>query len=161
MSRGIGAMQRRILPALAARQGGDRIRNTADYGFTLATGIHDMRQVCKEVARTHGGISHCSFVSESWSASFTRVLTSLARLGYIEVPPLVPVAADELGIATQLSDGLYLPNANHSQHRFVWHSMQFSSLYLLPCPWIARLVHPAGAWSTASGHRCRTSCRSS
>jgi hypothetical protein len=79
-------MQRRILAALAARPGGDRIRNTADYGFTLAAGIHDMRQMCKEVAQTHGGISHCSFVSESWSASFTRALTSLASQGYIEVP---------------------------------------------------------------------------
>jgi hypothetical protein len=104
-------MQRRILAALAARPGGDRILNTADYGFTLAAGIHDMRQMCKEVAQTHGGISHCSFVSESWSASFTRALTSLASQGYIEVPSLVPVTDDELGIATQLSDGLYLPDA--------------------------------------------------
>jgi hypothetical protein len=31
----------------------------------------------------------------------------------------VPVTDDELGIATQLSDGLYLLHANRSQHRFV------------------------------------------
>ena len=119
MSRGLGAMQRRILAALAARPGGDRICNSADYGFTLAAGIHDMRQVSQELARTHGGISHCGFVSGSWSASFTRALTSLVSQGYIEVLSLVPLADDELGIATQLSDGLYLPYANRSQHRFV------------------------------------------
>jgi hypothetical protein len=112
-------MQRRILTALAARPGGDTIRNHRDYSFTLAAGIHDMRQVSQELARTNGGISHCDFVSGSWSASFTRALTSLVSQGYIEVLSLVPLADDELGIATQLSDGLYLPNANRSQHRFV------------------------------------------
>jgi hypothetical protein len=57
---------------------------------------------------------------------------SLASQGYIEVPSLVPVTDDELGIATQLSDGLYLLHANRSQHRFA--RLRQNCLTLKPGP---------------------------
>jgi hypothetical protein len=121
MSRGLGTMQRRILDALRKRDGGDEVRQYRGigYGYILAPGVHDMRQVSYELAVANGGISHCQYRTSAWEASFARALTGLIAKGYVEAPSMVPVIHDELGKAHRLSDGLYLPFANRHQNRFV------------------------------------------
>jgi len=125
MSRGLGIMQRRILTALRTRGGGDRVSNSADYGFILAPGIHDMRKVSHELAVANGGISHCHYHTQTWEASFARALAGLIAKGYVEAPSLVrvfcekPEAYDESAKAVRTSDGLFLLDANRRQHRFV------------------------------------------
>jgi hypothetical protein len=86
MSRGLGLMQRRILDALCLRDGGDEVidGSTGDTRFELPPGVHDLRRVSKELARRHGGISHCDFVSATWEASFSRAVRSLRRRRLIE-----------------------------------------------------------------------------
>jgi hypothetical protein len=114
-------MQRRILEALRKRGGGDEVRQYSGigYGYILAPGIHDMRQVSHELAKANGGISHCHFHTQTWEASFARALASLIAKRYLEAPSLVRVVKDELGKAHRLSDGLYLIHANDRQNRFV------------------------------------------
>jgi hypothetical protein len=77
-------MQRLILAALDARPGGDEVVDMGGYTrFTLAPGVHDLREVSKQLAREHGGFSHADFISPTWEASFSRAVRHLRRRGAI------------------------------------------------------------------------------
>jgi len=124
MSSGLGAMQRRILDALAVRLGGDRVDENHIASFGLALGVHDLRQVSKAMARDHGGIYNGSFVTGKWQASFSRAVAGLVARGYISAPSLVPLAdvgqSNDGPLRRQvhhLSDGAYIDQPR--QRRFV------------------------------------------
>jgi hypothetical protein len=101
-------MEQSILAALAARAGGDPVhrRNRRDGKlFQLATGIHDMRTVARELAEQHGHID------AGWLRRFYGAWRSLCDSGALEVPSLIPVA--EVFPACQqrvykVGDGTYL-----------------------------------------------------
>ena len=116
MSRGLGTWQRRIVDALTKREGakniysiyparvepvigGDFVHHKRGYGFYLAEGWHDMRQVSKEL-----GIRK----DNSKEATFSRALRTLAERGILHFVTLVPLEIDEIGTAHYLADGIYL-----------------------------------------------------
>jgi hypothetical protein len=115
-------MQRRILAALAASPGGDRVEYSNTSTFALAPGIHDLRKVSKALAREHGGISHCDFVYSKWQASFSRAVAGLVARGYLEAPSLVPISdvgqvydAPLRRQVHHLADGSYIDQSRHQQ----------------------------------------------
>lgn len=122
-------MQRQIVEAMRSRQGeandwsrkpiryakigGDfvhvpRSKRGWGYGYYLANGIHDMRNVARELAPNKNDRSH--------AAVFSRALRSLELRGVIEFPKWVALSKDEVGIAERLSNGLFL--IDPPPHRF-------------------------------------------
>jgi len=122
MSRGIGRMQQLIVGALSSRPGGDAFGGSWNDDFVLAQGIHDLRQVSKELARTNGGIIYCSFIEPKWEASFSRAIRSLQKRKMLEFPSLLPLQSVHRyaprECVYELSDGVFHVN-RYRQRRFV------------------------------------------
>jgi hypothetical protein len=93
MSRGLGIMQRRILDALVARPGGDRVDERHVASFGLAPGVHDLRKVSRALASEYAAMSCANYATGKWQASFSRAVAGLVARGYLKVPSLVPIAA--------------------------------------------------------------------
>ena len=125
MSAGIGHLQQAILDRLAARPGGDMVRDGCGRRAWLANGTHDLRAVSREIAG-----SHCRYATESWQASFSRAIAGLADRCALNVLWLVPLEAVEREFAwpsVELAGGLYLQWFSR-QRRFVGNRPDFLTL---------------------------------
>ena len=124
MSRGLGIMQRRILDALVARPGGDRVDERHVASFGLAPGVHDLRKVSRALASEYAAMSCANYATGKWQASFSRAVAGLVARGYLKVPSLVPITdvgehcdAPLRREVHYLSDGEYVDQPR--QRRFV------------------------------------------
>ena len=91
MSHGHGRIQRAILAEF------DAVPKLTEWEYQrrcrLSSGVRDLRQISKTLARRMGGISHASFASEAWQASFSRATRRLVAAGNIEILSRVPVVS--------------------------------------------------------------------
>jgi hypothetical protein len=122
MSKSLGMVQRRIIEALKARPGGEKVEFADCSSFVLAPGIHDLRQVSKALARERGALYGGGYVCVGWQASFSRAVAGLAARGCIEVPSLVRIIdAGKWPLRWRvhnLADGSYIDQPRR-QRRFV------------------------------------------
>lgn len=141
MSKGLGVIQCLIVEAMQTRHGvgnphvldseraavigGDFVHKCGPgrrcgYGVYLAGGLHDMRQVKKELEARHSYkmIKYGSFNDQKWDAAFSRALRTLEKRGVIEFPSIVKLMIDDGGFAQHdLADGVYM-DAHRTQRRF-------------------------------------------
>jgi hypothetical protein len=88
MSRGLGKMQTAILERLRLRAGGDEIDIRHEPEIRLAAGIHDVRQVAREMTLDTRGFS-----DPSKAAAFSRALEGLIERGLLRCHTMVPLAS--------------------------------------------------------------------
>ena len=117
MSRGLGRLQVAILAHMQTRRGGDWLGDC----FELQEGVHDMRAVAKEMARSGGRAS-----DPSKRAAFSRAVRRLVECGHLHPQTTVPApdfdpASPYARFIHHLSDGPYfvLPRRGDWQRRFV------------------------------------------
>ncbi len=94
MSKGIGHLQRGILAALAARPGGDMVRDGCGRRAWLGVGVHDLRAISREMTRA-AGTPDCEYATSVWTAGFSRAVAGLAQRHMIDVLWRVPLIAIE------------------------------------------------------------------
>lgn len=87
-------MQRAILDALAARPGGDMIVDGCGHRAWLGGGVHDLRQLSREMTRA-AGTQDCQYAASSWQVSFSRGISGLLKRGVVEILWSVPLEAIE------------------------------------------------------------------
>jgi hypothetical protein len=127
MSKGIGALQTKVLGLMLVRQGGDEIPVFWRRGrrvVKLAEGLHDMRNISRDLKNLQG---YKIWTIHKWWPRFSRAVRTLEQRGLIEFPSLVQLSDDseyseygEYGIH-HCSDGVFLISnrgTNGRQRRF-------------------------------------------
>jgi len=113
-------MQRAILGALAARPGGDMIVDGCGRRAWLGGGVHDLRQLSREMARA-AGTPDCEYATGVWTAGFSRAVSRLAQRHMIDVlwrVPLIAIEPEFQWPSAEFAGGIHL-NWFSRQRRFV------------------------------------------